>query len=170
MGTGTFSQNTNASTSTSIALEWNFESDVNGIIQSMTITQTASSGAQTTQTFSTVTISGTTIFSSLAPDTTYSYALTAPWEDDNGDLNTESLECTGTTKAKAATGGGGGGGTGTGVGAQVPIPPDPIINLTASWNALEYTEITVNWQVGLDTTKTRAEAAGAGTYNSGWSA
>lgn len=164
---GTFSQNTNASTSTSIALEWNFESDVNGIIQSMTITQTAPSGTQTTQTFSTVTISGTTIFSGLAPDTAYSYVLTAPWEDENGDLNTESLECAGTTKAKAATGGGGGGG---GAGTQVPIPPDPIINLTASWNAPEYTEITVNWQVGLDTTQTRAEAAGAGTYISSWSA
>jgi hypothetical protein len=81
----------------------------------------------------------------------------------------ESLECTGTTKAKAATGGGGGGGGG-GVGAQVPIPPDPIVNLTASWNAPEYTEITVNWQVGLDTTETRAEAAGAGSYTSNWSA
>jgi hypothetical protein len=166
---GTFSQNTNASTSTSISLEWNFESDVNGIIQSMTITQTAPSGAQTPQNFSSVPISGATIFSSLDPDTAYSYALTAPWVDENGDLNVESLECSGTTKAKAATGGGGGGG-GTGAGAQVPIPPDPIVNLTASWNAPEYTEITVNWQVGLDTTKTRASAAGAGTYTSDWSA
>jgi hypothetical protein len=166
---GTFSQNTNASTSTSIALEWNFESDVNGIIQSMTITQTAPSGTQTTQTFSTVTISGATIFSGLAPDTAYSYVLTAPWEDDNGDLNVESLECAGTTKAKAAAGASGAGGGGS-AGSQVPIPPDPIINLTASWNAPEYTEITVNWQVGLDTTNTRAEAAGAGTYISDWSA
>jgi hypothetical protein len=72
---GTFFQNTTASTSTSITLEWNFETDVNGIIQSMTITQTAPDGAQTPQNFSSVPMSSTTIFIGLAPDTVYSYAL-----------------------------------------------------------------------------------------------
>ena len=115
----------------SIGLNWNFQSDINGIIQSIAITQFDPSGNSTVQNlpFSAT----TTVFNGLKPSTTYSYALNASWLDEFGNLQSEDLECQATTDAS-------------------PPPPGPSAptNVKASWNP-GYSGATVSWIPGPNT-------------------
>jgi len=87
-----------AQNSTAIGLSWNFQSDVNGIIQGVTITQTDPDGNTAAQNFGPGDSVGSTVFSGLKPSTLYNYELDAPWQDEFGDQNVETLYCSATTK------------------------------------------------------------------------
>jgi hypothetical protein len=104
--------------------------------------------------------SGPTYFKNLQHSALYSYELDAPWLDEYGDLNTETLYGSGTTPATPSQPGSGHGGGGT---ATVPVPGKPT-NLTASWNVPNYTNITVTWKVGANTNLVEVSAYGDAPY------
>jgi hypothetical protein len=141
----------NPNSSSVMEISWQFGDDIQGIIQSITVTQTAPDGTTTPQSLPPDSL-GPTYFMGLQANTLYNYELDAPWEDENGGINTETLTCSGKTKAGTPTptptptrtphp-------TPTPTPPDVPIPPEPITNLTASWNHPDYNKTTVTWNVG----------------------
>jgi hypothetical protein len=82
-----------------MGVSWNFQSDVNGIIQGVTITQTDPQGNAVSQTFGPGDSVGSTVFRNLKASTTYNYELDAPWQDEFGNQLEETLFCSSTTPA-----------------------------------------------------------------------
>jgi hypothetical protein len=152
-----------AQSSSAIALNWDLtDVDPGFLFDSLSITQTAPNGQATTQNLPAVQISET-VFTGLQPSTTYSYAMYAVWDDGNDGVgDTYSPEITGTTKAvQPATGGSKG--TGSVSAGSMPLL-GPITGLTATWNAPDYNEVTVDFKAGAFSTAASIELAGPATY------
>ena len=135
----------------------------------LSITQTAPTGQTTTQNPppAGVVQIGTTYFTGLQPNTTYTYVIYAAWDDGEGgigDTYNPQPGIPGTTlPAQPASGGSKGAGSGSTSSAPVL---GPITGLTAKWNAPDYNQVTVNFTAGKNSTGFRIQLAGAKTYNS----
>jgi hypothetical protein len=149
----------NPQSSSAIELNWDLtDVDPGFLFDSLSITQTAPNGQQTTQNLPAVQIS-TTLFTGLQPNTTYSYAMYAVWDDGNDGIgDTYSPEIQGTTKpAQPASGGSKGTGAGS---SSSELALGPVTGLTAKWNAPDYKDVTVSFTAGAWATAARTHLQG----------
>jgi type II secretory pathway pseudopilin PulG len=169
-----------AQSSTSIAVNWNILGDIPGAILDssgvldniypITITETDPNG-NTIKTWNNPTpdYNSSYPFTNLQPNTAYKYQLVAVWSYDDGSSDTtETLPCSGTTKAAGSNNNNNnnnnnnGGCSGT--------APGPITNLNAEWyQGSNNTAVGVYWMDGADTTDYDCKMVGAGgeSYDTG---
>lgn len=155
--------------SSEIAVSWNLEDvDPGYLFLALSITQTAPNGQATAQNPppAGVVQVGTTYFSGLQPNTTYTYVIDAVWSDGQGGVGytynpQPGTQCTTKAAAPASSGS-----TGTSPGSTSSAPMlGPITGLTAKWNAPNYNEVTVSFTAGENSTGYSIQLKGPATYS-----
>jgi hypothetical protein len=157
-----------AQSSSAIEVSWNLtDVDPGYLFDALSITQTAPDGQQTPQNLppNDVVQIGTTLFTGLQPNTTYTYVIYAVWDDGQGGIGftynpQPGITCVTKAAQSASSGTQGTGSSSTNAGPAL----GPITGLTAKWNAPDYNQVTVDFTAGKNSTAAVTEFKGPSNY------
>jgi hypothetical protein len=157
-----------AQSSSAIEVSWNLtDVDPGYLFDALSITQTAPDGQQTPQNLppNDVVQIGTTLFTGLQPNTTYTYVIYAVWDDGQGGIGftynpQPGITCVTKAAQSASSGTQGTGSSSTNAGPAL----GPITGLTAKWNAPDYNQVTVDFTAGKNSTAAVTQFKGPSNY------